>query len=472
MYGTGKTTTSREEFYKHAFITPHGNTLIGAHILPQYEQTIKRDIEKDIPKAFIENVSAQKAYVDLINAHRLMYRPLDDADKLRSYNLSMFIIVEASEVDGEIFTQLKTRLRSSAAILPKRDAKGNIIYKRIGNATVPVEATNWTKGIIESNPDSGWLKRHVLEVSSQIYRHGNTMDKVEPDPEIADPAISSHICASDANPYLPKDFKNNLIKNKPLYWVARYFYGSFSYAEGLVYPAAAQCICETFQVPAHWRRICAFDYGLNDDSAWVFGAVSPKENVLYIYKEIVINNRNIRELADLFKEGSRDIAPGNWICPPIIDPKSAPKRDYEKKSLADHFLEYGIVFKPGFVNLDARIYALNTYFESGRLKIMDCCKYLIKELKDYKFQERTLTNDAVSAKPVDKNNHAINPLEWIVMELPKDPANLVHGVYNRHGINVEDEAVQRTDSIAYGTFALMDTEPEQNDNVYEMEDYL
>lgn len=217
MYGTGKTTTSREEFYKHAFITPHGNTLIGAHILPQYEQTIKRDIEKDIPKAFIESVSAQKAYVDLINAHRIMYRPLDDADKLRSYNLSMFIIVEASEVDGEIFTQLKTRLRSSAAILPKKDTKGNVIYKRVGNATVPVEAVNWTKGIIESNPDSGWVKGHVLEVSSQIYQHGNTMDKVTPDPDIADPAISSHICASDANPYLPKDFKNNLIKNKPLW---------------------------------------------------------------------------------------------------------------------------------------------------------------------------------------------------------------------------------------------------------------
>lgn len=219
-YGTGKTTTSREEFYKHAFITPHGNTLIGAQIVPQYEQTIKRDIEKDMPKAFVEKVSTQKQYIDLINAHRIMWRPLDNADKLRSYNLSMFIIVEASEVSGEIFTQLKTRLRSSAAILPKYDEHGEIIYlptEQTNGVLIPEEDKNWTKGIIESNPDAGWVKSHVLEMASDIYKHGQTMDNTDPNPDLADPAISAHICASDANPYLPKDFKANLIKNKPLW---------------------------------------------------------------------------------------------------------------------------------------------------------------------------------------------------------------------------------------------------------------
>jgi hypothetical protein len=39
-------------------------------------------------------------------------------------------------------------------------------------------------------------------------------------------------------------------------------------------------------------------------------------------------------------------------------------------------------------------------------------------------------------KPVDKNNHAINALEWITMELPADPNNLIHGIYNRHGENL------------------------------------
>ena len=458
-YGTGKTTTSREEFYKHAFITPKGNTLIGAQITSQYEQTIKRDIEKDIPKAFIATYSTQKQYMDLINAHRVMYRPFDDDTKLRSYNLSMFIIVEASEVAGEIFTQLKTRLRSGAAIIPKRDENGEIIYRPLSETNgvlVPVEDKNWSKGIIESNPDPGWIKTHVLEMSSSIQKHGKAMDDTKVDPAIADPAISSHISTSDANPYLPKDFKANLSKNKPLWWVARYLYGSFSYAEGLVYPSAQKAVCDEFPVPKHWLRICAFDYGLSDDAVYIFGAISPEENLLYIYKEVVLNDRNIRELADAFHENTRDILPGNWVCQPIIDPKSGPKRDYDKESLSDKFLEYGIHFKPGYVNLNTRIFALNTYFEAGRIRIMENCRYLIKELKSYKFKERSLTDTGYDDRPVDKNNHAINPLEWIVMELPKDPANLTHGVYDKHGYNLEDPTKNKIKTKAFAVHALSD----------------
>lgn len=458
-YGTGKTTTSREEFYKHAFITPKGNTLIGAQIAAQYEQTIKRDIEKDMPKAFVASYSTQKQYMDLINGHRIMYRPLDNETKLRSYNLSMFIIVEASEVDGDIFTQLKTRLRSSAAIIPKTDENGEIIYRPLSEtngALIPEEDKNWSKGIIESNPDPGWIKMHVLEMSSEIQKHGNAMDDTVVDPNVADPAISSHISTSDANPYLPKDFKANLSKNKPLWWTARFLYGSFSYAEGLVYPSAMKAVCDEFPVPPQWLRICAFDYGLSDDAVYLYGAVAPEENVLYIYKEVVLHDRNLRELADAFHENSRDILPGNWICQPIIDPKSGPKRDYDKESLSDKFLEYGIAFKPGYVNINTRVFALNTYFEAGRIKIMSCCPYLIGELKQYKFKERAVTDTSYDDKPVDKNNHAINPLEWIVMELPKDPANLTHGVYDKHGYNLEDHTKNKVKTRAYAIHALSD----------------
>ena len=71
-YGSGKTLTSREEIYKHIFITPHGTTLIGANVGSQYEQTIKREIEGDLPRAFIKRINTQKSYMDLINDHRVM----------------------------------------------------------------------------------------------------------------------------------------------------------------------------------------------------------------------------------------------------------------------------------------------------------------------------------------------------------------------------------------------------------------
>ena len=38
-----------------------------------------------------------------------------------------------------------------------------------------------------------------------------------------------------------------------------------------------------------------------------------------------------------------------------------------------------------------------------------------------------------------KNNHAINPLEWICMALPADPAKLYYGVYDQYGNDLSKE---------------------------------
>ena len=458
-YGSGKTLNSRQEFYKHLFLTPGGNTLIGANVASQYEQTIKREIEEDIPVAFVRDYSVQKQYIDFINGHRLMFRPFDDPDKLRSYNLSMFVIVEASEVKRESFTQLKSRLRSGTAMKPKVDAEGNITYKQSKTGVpIPIQDACWLKGIIESNPGAGWIRNDVLLKSDEIQNHGANLERYVVLEDERDPAISSHVTSAECNEFLPDDFIEALSKNKPAWWVARYVNGSFAYAEGLVYPNATQCICDTFEVPREWKRIIAYDYGLVDNSVFLFGAVDERANLLYIYKEVCTNNKNIRDLARLYHEACADIPSGGMICSPIIDPKSGPKRDYNKKTLADHFLDYNIAFKAGHINVDARIYRLNTYTSSGCLRIMDCCTNLIKELKDYKFKADPNATNGLAAKPEDKNNHSINALEWIVMELPADPKNLVYGAYNKNGESLIGGPKRQYQT--YADFVLSDTEPD------------
>jgi phage terminase large subunit len=453
-YGTGKTTTSREEIYKHVFLTPKGNTLIGANVSSQYEQTIKRELEADIPAEFVAEYSTQKQYMDLINGHRIMYRPFDDPEKLRSYNLSMFVIVEASETKEAAFTQLKTRLRNTAATVPKRDSKGNIEYKttKMG-VQIPLIQADWRKGIIESNPDAGWVRSNLLLVSDKISKYGPINDVYPVLKELQDPNISSHIAATEVNEFLPANFINELIKNKPLWWVNRYVFGSFLYAEGLVYPNALRYVCETFEIPKHWKRVMAYDYGLSDDSVFLYGAIDEEHNLLYIYKEIRINNKNVEELARLFNENAKDIPIGGWARPPIIDPKSGVKRDYDKKTLIDHFLDYGISFTPGAISIDARIYRLTTYIDCGKLRIMDCCTGLIKELREYKFKAKDMDTEGWDNKPEDKNNHAINPLEWICMALPADPNKLIYGIYDGSGIDI----TKPKDNVdEYAMFALSD----------------
>lgn len=456
-YGSGKTLTSREEIYKHIFITNNGTTLIGANVASQYEQTIKREIEADIPAAFVKRVSTQKNYMDLINGHRIMYRPYDDPDKLRSYNLTSFLIVEASEVKQQSFTQLKTRLRNLAATIPQVDENGEIKYKIARNGVkIPLIDHNWQKGIIESNPDAGWIKQDVLIVSDEIYKHGEIVDEYEVDPDMADPAISTHVTSTSANEFLPDNFIDNNVKNKPLWWVNRYIYGSFLYAEGLVYPGYIKCLEDPIEIPKDWRRIVAFDYGLSDDAVFIAGAVDIKEGILHIYGEDRSKDNNVETLAQRFFEFTKDIPVGGWICPPIIDPKSGPKRDYEKRTLTDHFLDYGISFIPGFINVEARVFRLNTYLEQGRVKISRNCKGLIKELSEYKFRADESLDSGYTGKPEDKNNHGINALEWITMELPANPKDLLYGAYGKDGVDLTKQ--KEDDETAAAFWALSDDE--------------
>lgn len=460
-YGSGKTSTSLQELYKHILITPNGNSVVGANVSSQYEQTIKRDFEADFPLAFVTDISIQKQYIDFKNGHRLMFRPFDDADKLRSYNITFFLILEASEVKEDVYTQLKSRLRNLSATIPKVDADGNPVYrKNKQGGLIPVIETSWLKGVIESNPSSGWIRTEVLLVADDIHKHGENLETYAVEEARRDPDTSAHITSSEVNEYLPPNFISALIKNKPTWWVSKFVYGSFMYAEGLVYPRAIDNVVPFFEIPPHWKRIVAFDYGLSDNAVFLFGAIDMSKGMLYIYKELVTKNRNIEELAKLYFEGISDIPSGGLYGQPIIDPKSGPKRDYEKKSLSDHFLEYGIAFKNGHINLDARIYRLNTYFESGRLKIFANCTYLISELKEYKFKAKNSSTAGWDDKPEDKNNHAINPLEWITMELPADPRNLVYGVFDSSGKDLSN----RQKKIDRETFLWALSDPDERES--------
>lgn len=59
-------------------------------------------------------------------------------------------------------------------------------------------------------------------------------------------------------------------------------------------------------------------------------------------------------------------------------------------------------------------------------------------------------------KPIDKNNHAINPMEWVCMALPSNPKDLYYGVYDKNGIDLTRESQRRQ---AYIPWQLQDEVP-------------
>lgn len=431
-FGSAKTYATRQSIYKQAFLNPGATIMVGANVSSQYEQTIKKELEADIPKAFVRDFNRQKQYMELYNGARILYRPLDDVDKLRSMNLSAWYIIEGSEVDPEAFTQLKTRLRNMAAAV-----KDGYIEKN----GVMVPNYKWFRGVgmVESNPDAGWIRDEMLLQADDIVYHGSALQKYRPS-ETADPQIAVHISATDCNTYLPDGYIARISHGKPMWWVERFVFGSFEFANGLCCPKFKDNIVPTFEVPDTWLKLIAHDPGLVDPSAFVNVAIDMSKGIAYAYRDIQVTDASVEQLSHIYwSKVAYDITHGQLWTPPIMDPKMHGRRMLtDKQTLDQMWAQYGVYFQPGHVNVKDRIWRLNTYFEAGRLKIMDCCVNLIRELGGYKYKQQKL-GAPVREEPVDRNNHSVDALQWICMKLPEKPSDLLFGAFNGYGQSLDDK---------------------------------
>lgn len=399
-FGSGKTRTGAEEITQHILSTPGGMTLIGAQTKPQLDQTAKKMFFDVFPRILIEDYHKQREEVLCKNGHIVLFRPLDDEGKIRSLNLSAFWIEEASEVKYDIFVQLQTRLRNTA--------------------------TKRHLGILTSNPDMGWIKTEFLLKSDKIY---NAMTKYYQNPDEINKAFSSHIAPTSLNPYLPPDFMESVTKGKPQWWVERFFYGSFEATEGLVFPEFSKHIVDPFSIPRHWERVFAADFGLRDPTVLLAGAIDPDNGILYIYDEHYESGRSIKYHAEKMNQMLKPIRPG-LIRYIVGDPKGKAKSERDMRSIFDYYAEYGIYFKPGINKIEDGILKVYSYFEMNKLKIFSTCRNTIREGLNYKYKPQDLdSRKNPDEKPLDKDNHAMDALRYMVAELPDDPEMLKNFSY-------------------------------------------
>lgn len=491
-YGTGKTLFNLKDKEKHMLITEYGRTLFGAPTFPQLNSTLKKDFENDFPADFVKKISKQDNEITLINNHELLYRSFDDQHKLRSLNLSSFSILEGSGAKYSVFNQLQNRLRNTAAAVLAKDEHGDIIYEENGEGElIPKTLADWRKGVTETNPDPGWVKTEHLERSGKVYMWGEALKREKYNFSEINPNMSTHIVPTNANPYLPPDFEKEQSVGKPDWWVKRYFKGSFSYAEGLVYPRWMETLVDPFEIPKNWKRIIAMDYGINDNTHFLFGALDNKNKVCYIYDELVISDANVRTISELYKKKLFSIPSGALFSTPVMDQRSRDKRQSldVKKTLGDLFEDENLIFDPAQMDLNSRILRTNTLIELGQLKIFNTCHGVIKEIQKYKFPEKDLDKPHKdTSKPEDKNNHGVNALEFLVMELPPNLEKYDLTVYNRSGKRIramygkqlknkkdysrgldpfKDTTIKRSDDFHYGGDIDADSNIDNVDHLFD-----
>ena len=239
-------------------------------------------------------------------------------------------------------------------MLFERGPSGEILYNEKNK---PLIKNDWRKGRSETNPHPGWVKKEFLERSGKVYLHGDRIQHEKYDFKDVNPSFSTHIVSTSANFYLPPNYEEEQSVGKPDWWRKRYFGGSFRYAEGMVYPTYMDNVVDPFYIPKHWKRIISMDYGINDNTHFLFGALDYKNKIVYIYDELVISDANVKTISKEYKKRLATLPRGSMLTTPVMDQRSMSKRQAHdtKKTLGDLFMDENLLFDPAQMDMDARI---------------------------------------------------------------------------------------------------------------------
>jgi phage terminase large subunit len=415
-YGSGKTTTAVMSIVEHVLSIPYGRTALLAPTMQLLKETSYSELMKFLPHTHIKLEQRTKGEEKIIlkNGHEILLLPSNDAEKIRSLNLTAFYMEEASNSKYEVFVELTARTRNEAAIEYYIDENGQRQIKR-----------NKLLGIICSNPDSGWIRTEILHKSDKVYA-----PIIYPQDKDYNPYLSTHLHSSFQNKYLDPDFQMRIGRGKPEWWVKRYIHGSFEYTEGLVFPNFTKHIVEPFSIPANWKRVFGVDFGLRDPTVMLAGAIDKDTGILYIYDEHYEAEKPVNYHAKKMLAMVNKVPAGLMYGQIVADPAGKTRRGTTGRSYFMHYAEYGLWFKEGLNAIDSGIMKIFTYLEMGKLKIMSNCFNTIKEGREYKYKDGALDLEKNRGeKPMEYNNHAMDVLRYIIQELPDNPDDMLVAVY-------------------------------------------
>jgi len=427
-FGSGKSRSNVEDVIKHLLLIPNARVCVAARTYPSLEGTFVKEFYSMFPAKLVRRKNDQKHEISLTNGSEILFRSFDDETKLKSMNLTMAVIVEASDVNYNAFTMLQSRIRNTAAMLPELDANGEPVMEYDASQHIyrPKHRVDVRHINLETNPDSGWVKSkflldsHLVEFFGDAY---NEAYRYNPNP---DPHKYTQIVSTSANPYLPEGYEEEQTRGKSKAYILQFYKGSFNFSSNLVFPNFGACIVAPHPLPRAFnedgRRVLFFiigaDYGINDPTHFVFSAFSLETKKLYVFAEYRLNNSDIKTIAKGYRKELRingtDL--DGLLMRPKFDGKSYNKRESDLVSIGGMFEAEGLFFEPAFASHESRIIKLNSLVNHGQIEIYSTCEFLIEEALNYKFKlDKT---GAPTGKPQDGHDHGITALEFSIVDLP------------------------------------------------------
>ena len=215
------------------------------------------------------------------------------------------------------------------------------------------------------------------------------------------------------NPHLPPGALQKLLANYSENERAARARGEFVALEGRVYPEWRRGlhVVESFTPPDDWDRVAGIDFGTRNPTAFIMGAIDPKDSVLHIFSEHYQAEWTVKMHAEKIHQMTNHGSPAPlWI---VADPADRSAR----LTLAR---EHGIstVAPKSGKNVRERINAVAERLRpdaEGRphLVVHSNCKNTIREFESYVWQQTAGMPD----KPRKVNDHAMDALGMMARHL-------------------------------------------------------
>ena len=428
-FASGKTTAACAELAIHALNTPNGRSLITAPTLTQVREAVIPELLKFLPPWFVENYTKNPTpRFSLTNGHEILVFSSIDQEKLRSLNLTAFYIEEASGVKYEIFDQLMTRLRHAAGILRDREGR-EIGYKYMG--------------IVSTNPEDGWIKDKFLLISSKIGGSPSIDTTIYENlkSKKANRHFHTFISSTRDNTFIGKQYIERVTAGKSEKWIRKYIDCFLDVQEGAVYPEFSKYLVEPFAIPDNWPRIGGFDPGFNDPTAMCIGAIDPKTGDTYIYVDYYVPEQPVSYHA---KHITPFVKGYEFLYHIQADPSVEKRNERDLQSYKDYFYSLTKIYlEPANNDILYGIEKVRDYFYSGKLHVFNSCENMKMESQLYVYpDDGRLNND----KPVDKYNHLMDALRYMIAKLPQNPNEMT-------SIEMRKDFFSRSTQTITNTFA-------------------
>lgn len=473
-YGNGKTAAAIvQKALKLAKEYPGSNGLIARSTYPKLNDTIRKEFIKWCPVKWIKSFPQSKNSDNtchLTNGTTINFRYIAQQGKaageadggqttsnLLSATYDWIIVdqLEDPEITEKDFNDLLGRLRGSA--------------RYIGNdPTMPLTGPRWFIGCV--NPTRNWVYRKLVAPMQKYLTMGLITDELlclrepyelpngQPNPNADQPVLDADgkpqllISLVEGSTYtnahnLGADFIATLESAYKGQSKERFLYGKWAAYEGLVHPEFSEvshCISRA-EMMQHFDRMMSkgviprfvegYDYGSTEPSCYLFAFTDRYKNVFIVdgfYKptlEFDLEEQKKRIHTIRNEYGAED---EYILADPAIFKRTQIVKNQGVKTIADLMKEgsYGVRVRAADNEVDRGILKVNMYLAISELHRHPLTEergsphlYIATELTDVineftSYYWKTGTDGKRIDVPVDKNDHAMNTIKYMLSKEP------------------------------------------------------